>query len=106
MDAKKIAEAVKAYLVEQGLIAPDTKKCSIKKLTAIIEGAIVYPTPEDIEAERAAQYLSDGDISIKEMVAAIRNHPDADDFIDDVEGVVVWEPLEYRYNCTKFLELL
>lgn len=104
MEAKTIAKAVKAYLVEQGLIAPDTKKFSIKKLTAVIEATL--PTAEDVEAEKASHYLSYGEISIKEMVAAIRNHPNLDDYIDDVEGVVVWEPLTYRYNCNQFLDLL
>jgi hypothetical protein len=106
MNAKKIAKVVKDYLEQEGLKIPKTTNFTLKKLTEVVEGAIEYPTPEDIEAEKASHYLSDGDISIKEMVAAIRNHPDADDFIDDVEGVVVWQPLEYRYTCTQFLELL
>ena len=119
MDTKQIAEAVQAFLSKQALdkkLREDifnnaslfVDHLNLGKLEKAIAKAIKEeePTAEDVETEKASHYLSDGDISIKEMVAAIRNHPDPTDYIDDVEGVVVWQPLEYRYNCSQFLDLL
>ena len=54
--------------------------------------------------ERASNYLSDGDLSIEEMVEAIAEHTDGNDMIDNVEGVVVWEKVEYAFTCDYFLQ--
>lgn len=62
------------------------------------------PSEEENAIELASHYLSDGELSIKEMVEAIANHEDQSDMIDDVEGVVVWEKVEWTFTCEQFLE--
>ena len=37
------------------------------------------------------------------MIEAIANHEDQSDMIDNVEGVVVWEKVEYSFTCEDFL---
>lgn len=61
------------------------------------------PSAEDKAIELASHYLSDGDLSTKEMIEAIANHEDQSDFIDNVEGVVVWEKVENSFTCEDFL---
>lgn len=62
------------------------------------------PTEREIMIERASHYLSDGDLSTEEMCDAIANHEDQYDLIDNVEGVVVWEKVEYSFSCDDFLQ--
>lgn len=64
---------------------------------------------ESIEQEcitNASYYLSNTEVEIEEQVDAIANHPDADDLIDNIKGVAPWEPLEGRYSCAEFLDLI
>ena len=58
----------------------------------------------DIMIERASHYLCDGDLTTEEMVDAIANHEDQYDMIDNVEGVKVWEKVEYSFTCDDFLQ--
>ena len=53
----------------------------------------------------ASHYLSHSDsLTTQQQVEAIANHPNDDDFIDDVEGVEVWQKIEYCYTCKQFLK--
>jgi len=56
----------------------------------------------------AAYYLSNSDVyeTIEEQVDAIADHPNQNDLIDNVRGVAPWEPLERRYSCIEFLDLI
>jgi hypothetical protein len=58
--------------------------------------------------ENASHYLSDGDISTREMVERIMEHSEenGDDYIDNVEGVVVWQKLEWSITCNDFMEMI
>lgn len=61
------------------------------------------PSAEDKAIELASHYLCDGELSTREMIEAIANHEDQSDMIDNVEGVVVWEKVEYSFTCEDFL---
>ena len=108
MNAKEIANAVKTHLI--GLAINDKLPVDMNELNiADLEAAIqaVLPNNEDKEVENALHYLSDGDeLSSKQMIEAIRNWPDQHDLIDNVDGVVVWEPLEHTFTCMAFLDLI
>ena len=57
--------------------------------------------------ENASHYLSDDDeISTREMIKRIMEHEDENDYIDNVDGVVVWQPLEYKFTCSDFLDMI
>lgn len=100
----KIAQAVKDYLVALAIndeLPMDMTQLSIEGLEKAIQTAL--PTEEDKAIELAMHYLCDGDISTEEMVDAIANHEDQSDMIDNVEGVVVWEKVEWSFTCEDFL---
>ena len=104
MQSKKIAQAVKDYLVDLAIkdkLPMDMTTLSIDKLVKVIEKSL--PTQEEKSIELASHYLSDGDLSTKEMVEAIANHPDPYDLIDNVDGVVVWQKVEMSFTCEDFL---
>lgn len=101
----KIAQAVKDYLVSLAIndeLPMDMTQLSVSKLAKVIEKQL--PSDEDKAIELASHYLSDGDLSTKEMVEAIANHEDQYDMIDNVEGVVVWEKVEWSFTCEQFLQ--
>ena len=61
--------------------------------------------------ERAENYLCDSqdddgnEVTLEQQIELIRNFEgDSETFIDDIDGVCVWEPLEYRYTVDKFVE--
>lgn len=63
----------------------------------------------DVECpyENALHYLCDSDeLSVKEQVKLIEKQVeiDGDIFIDNVEGVIVWEKLEWSFTCDSFLD--
>lgn len=66
---------------------------------------ILNATPEDY-VTNAAYYLSDSDMTLEEQIEAIANNENQDEYIDTVEGVCVWSPLEDTYTCEEFLELI
>ncbi len=104
MNTKKIAEAVKQYLIDLTIadeLPMDMTQLSLSKLETAIEK--VLPTPREKAIELASHYLSSGDLSTEEMVEAIYNHENEHDLIDDVEGVVVWEKVEYSFTCKQFI---
>lgn len=46
--------------------------------------------------------VADTDEEILEMISLIENHPDENENIDYIDGVVTWEKLNYDYTCKKF----
>jgi hypothetical protein len=54
--------------------------------------------------KEAKHYLSDGEISTREMIKRIMEYEDGGQFIDYVDGVVVWEKTEYSFTCDAFID--
>ena len=44
------------------------------------------------------------DPSTAEQIKIIEDEPDQEKLIDLINGVSVWEPLEYKYTCKQFLK--
>ena len=104
MNASEIASAVQDYLVNLALedrLPLDLTQLNTSEIEEVIQKFL--PTQKDEAVERASHYLCDGDLTILEQVEAIANHENEDDLIDYVDGVVVWEKVEYSYTCDKFL---
>lgn len=56
--------------------------------------------------EKAGQYLCDGEFTIAKQVKLIEKEPDKTTLIDNVEGVEVWEKIQYSLSCKEFLDLI
>jgi homoaconitase/3-isopropylmalate dehydratase large subunit len=112
MTNQKIVEAAKAikdHLIQLAVddkLPLDMTQLDIQSLVDII-GQHQLTAKEKAIAE-AEHYLSDSDLTVKEQVEAIAMQADEDGsvMIDDVEGVLVWEPLEGRFDCDEFLQLI
>lgn len=85
-------------------------------IAAYGEDEIEEPTYMDVDIkagqetiEHARHYLCDSDVlTMEEQIEAIikQSNEDGSALIDDVEGVVVWEPIVGKYNCYEFLEMI
>jgi hypothetical protein len=107
MKSLEIAKSVKEYLVKlavEGELPMDLNLLDEQQIAEIISEHL--PTKMDSAIEAASHYLSDADLTIAEQIEAIRNHNDMDDFIDKVEGVLVWAKVEYTFSCDEFLDLI
>jgi len=105
MNIEKTAKAIKDFLVDLAIndkLPLDMTNLSLIDLKIAIEKSL--PTDQEKAIELASHYLSDGDLTTEEMVKAIYNHPNEDDLIDNVEGVVVWQKVEYSFTCDEFLK--
>ena len=61
----------------------------------------------DRKVKVAGHFLcSDTEHTIAEQIKLIREHEDQTDLIDYVEGVTVWEKVEFSFTCKGFLELI
>lgn len=57
--------------------------------------------------QNAGQLLSaDADNDIETMVELIKNNPDQNQLIDFIDGVDVWQKVEFEFTCKKFLKLI
>ncbi len=55
----------------------------------------------------AGGFLSaDADNDIETMVELIKNSPDQNQLIDYVDGVDVWEKVEFEFTCKEFIKLI
>jgi hypothetical protein len=85
-------------------------------IAAYFEDEIQEPTYMDADStrykeaiENACHYLCDSDeLTMEQQVEAIAKQADEDGsvMIDEVEGVIVWEPIEDTYDCDEFLQLI
>lgn len=103
MNTEKIASVVKQYLIDLAVndkLPMDLTLLNEKELASHISREM----SEDEVIEKASHLLSDGELSIEEMIEAISNHENQDDYIDNVEGVVVWEKVSNAYTCYEFLD--
>lgn len=60
-------------------------------------------TTKEETIKLAEQFLA-GDGDTEQAIQAIINHPEDNDLIDNVDGVSVWEKVEYSFTCEQFLE--
>jgi len=112
MKSLEIAKSVKEYLVNlavEGKLPMDLNLLDEEQIAEIISTHL--PTKMNSAVEAASHYLSVADLSvadlsIAEQIEAIKNHSDMDDYIDNVEGVLVWEKVEYTFTCEEFLDLI
>jgi hypothetical protein len=57
--------------------------------------------------EKAGQLLSaETDEEIVEMINIIKDTPEQETIIDYIDGVNVWQKVEYEFNCKEFLEAI
>ena len=107
MNAYQIASAVQDYLVNLAVedrLPLDLTQLNTTEIEEVIQGFL--PTEKDKAVERASHYLSDSDLTTLEQIEAIANHEDQYDLIDNVDGVVVWQPLEGHFTCEDFLSYI
>ncbi len=114
MTEQKIVEAAKAikdHLIQLAVddkLPLDMTQLDIQPLIDIIGEH--QPTAKDKAIAEAGHYLCDYEkgLTIEQQVEAIAKQADEDGsvMIDDVEGVLVWEPLENRFDCDEFLQLI
>jgi hypothetical protein len=105
MQSKKIAQAVKNYIVNLAIedrLPSDLTQLDIDQLQEVVESAM--PSARDIAISQAEHYLCNSDdLTIEEQIQAIENHKDQNDLIDNVDGVIVWDKVEYSFSCEDFL---
>jgi hypothetical protein len=105
-----IASAIKEYLIDLALedkLPMDMTELDEMAMSEIIEKNL--PTAKDEAIEHARHYLCDSDeMTIEQQIEAIADQADEDGsvMIDEVEGVIVWEPLEDKFDCDEFLQLI
>lgn len=95
--AEKIRDAVEGYLDPMG---HDTEE-----LLNVIQNCL--PTKEEETVERASHYLCEpDDTTIAEQVALIVAQAEIDGsvMLDHVDGIMVWEKVEYSFTVDSFLE--
>lgn len=108
---------IKKILLEC-IYTPDAKPRFVggdvdKKLAYIDEAVEKLATLHETDArvDNAAHYLCDNDdegISMLNQIELIEAQADIDgsEMIDNVEGVIVWEKLEWSLTCDSFLEMI
>jgi len=117
MNPNKIAVAVKDYLVKLAIedkLPQDLTQLSITKLEKVIEK--VLPSKREEIIARASDMLcsgtfykdekrdADDSLSVEEMVQLIAENEDENEIIDYIEGVIVWEKIEYSFTAEQFCE--
>lgn len=64
-------------------------------------------TKLQLAIEKAGEYLvPDGGTQVEDMVKLIVNNPDENEIIDYIDGVTVWEKVEYSFTVKQFIELI
>ena len=67
----------------------------------------LVPTAEDERIERASHYLcTENDLTIVDQLALIDAQAEIDDteMLDNVEGVIVWQKVEWSFTVGEFLD--
>jgi len=106
-NTKEIAKAVRIALENQ----LDPMGHDSKELEKLIFDTInkLLPTEEEERIERARYYLSESDDMIMEgQVALIDAQAEIDDsvMLDDIDGIMVWEKVEYSLSVRDFLDMI
>ena len=63
------------------------------------------PTKEQKRIDKASELLT-GDSDIKEQIKLIEACEDENEIIDYIEGVTVWEKVEFSFTAKQFLEYI
>ena len=67
---------------------------------------LLIPTRIEKAIEEARHYLCDNDdITVEEQVKRIAE-ADEEEMIENIEGIMEWEPIAGKYNAIEFLELI
>lgn len=107
MRTKEIAQAVKDYIVDLAVndkLPMDLTLLSTDELEEVIKSNL--PTKEQERIERASHYLCDSDeLTMAEQLALIDAQAKIDPtmMLDNVEGVIVWQKVEYSFTVEEFL---
>ncbi len=105
MNTEKIAEAVKKHLINLAVndkLPLDMTDLNEYELEKVIKKCL--PTKEEKRIERAGQFLSATGDELKAMVKLIEDCEDENEMIDYIEGVDVWEKVEFSFTVKQFLE--
>jgi len=98
-EADKLLHIIKAKVyLQEGIITPER-----------YEGMLDEDLDFEDAVENAAHYLANDYLEIPGVIRTIEEAAettDGYDLIDDLEGVMVWEPLEGRMTINRFLELI
>jgi KaiC/GvpD/RAD55 family RecA-like ATPase len=114
-----LVEDMKKFKAEaEGLIACDDEynKAFGDGMLKVIDHILSEDSKKQRRIDKASDILCEGDeddggFTIEEQIKAIEKYVKEDDgdtftFIDDIEGVIVWENLEYKLKCKDFLNLI
>ncbi len=112
MNVEKLAQDIKDYLIDLAIndkFPMDLNDLDVDAFQTIIKEHL--PTDKEFKKElmleRADAYLCPNeDVSLEEMINAIANNENQTEMIDYVDGVVVWEKVEFDFTCEEFLDLI
>jgi hypothetical protein len=108
-----IATAIKGHLVSLAAndrLPSDLTQLDEMEIANIIDG--FTPTSREKAIEMASHYLcefedeedDDNFVSIETQLIRISQHEKKDDFLDDVDGVMVWEAVQYQFTVEDFID--
>lgn len=110
MDKQKItelAQAIKTHLIGLAVndkLPLDMTTLDVEPIKALITQS--QPTQMEKAIAHASHYLCDNEVSLEDQIIAIQNHSEDSDYIDNVEGVTVWEPIQNRFVCWEFIDMI
>jgi hypothetical protein len=67
-----------------------------------------YTKAKTREVKKALKLLScdDGFEGVRKMVELIKKNKNQDELIDYIDGVQVWQKIEFQFTCKEFIELI
>jgi hypothetical protein len=107
----EIANAIKSHLVN--LAAKDRLPSDLTQLDEMEIGNIIdgfMPTAREKAIEKASHYLCEYDdedgnfVSVETQLIRIAEHKNHEDWIDDVDGVLVWGAVVYQFTVEDFID--
>ena len=73
----------------------------------LLKPCVIRPTAKTVKwIKKAGEYLIPEENTIIEMVTAIKNNQNQEELIDYIPCVVVWQKVEFEFNCRDFLKLI
>lgn len=107
----EIAIAIKSHLVSLAAndrLPSDLTQLDEMEIVNIIDGFM--PTSREKTIEKAGHYLCEFDddddnfVSIETQLIRIAQHKEKDDWLDQVKGILIWEPVQYQFTVEDFLD--
>lgn len=102
MNVTKTAKQIKALLVKMAIndtLPMDMTQLPLKRIETILKR-----NNKLSRVDKAAQILvADGDKEIKKMIKLVEA-ADEDELIDYIDGVEVWEKVEFSFTVKSFLQ--